>query len=89
MDAFGDNDQELDEGTHGKRAEVYGVPGNGIEVDSDVNDDPNREQQLDDSFQSWYNNIEYWVRQKKDITQVPGENVFDAAIQMEDGSKEE
>ncbi len=49
-----------------------------LEVDSDVNEDRSREQQLDDSFQDWYRNIGNWVQQKDDITQVPKANVFDA-----------
>lgn len=55
----------------------------GLEVDSDVNEDRNREQQLDDSFQYWYRNVGYWVQQKEAITQVPKENVFDAAADMD------
>ncbi len=55
----------------------------GLEVDSDVNEDRNREQQLDDSFQYWYRNVGYWVQQKEAITQVPKENVFDAAAEMD------
>ncbi|WP_261303110.1 hypothetical protein [Paenibacillus andongensis] len=55
----------------------------GLEVDSDVNEDRNREQQLDDSFQYWYRNVGYWVQQKENITQVPKENVFDAAAEMD------
>ncbi|WP_217282746.1 hypothetical protein [Paenibacillus alginolyticus] len=57
--------------------------GEGLEVDSDVNEDRNREQQLDDSFQYWYRNVGYWVQQKEDMTQVPKENVFDAAADMD------
>jgi hypothetical protein len=60
-----------------------GFLGEEIEVDSDVNEDRNREQQLDDSFQYWYRNVGYWVQQKEDITQVPQENVFDAAVEMD------
>ncbi|KRE49064.1 hypothetical protein ASG81_05390 [Paenibacillus sp. Soil522] len=55
-----------------------------LEVDSDVNEDRNREQQLDDSFQDWYRNIGYWVQQKDDITQVPKANVFDAFPDLDD-----
>lgn len=60
-----------------------GLLGEEIEVDSDVNEDHNREQQLDDSFQYWYRNVGYWVQQKEDITQVPKANVFDAAVEMD------
>lgn len=55
----------------------------GLEVDSDVNEDRNREQQLDDSFQYWYRNVGYWVQQKENMTQVPKENVFDVAADMD------
>ncbi|CAH1232708.1 hypothetical protein PAECIP111891_07075 [Paenibacillus allorhizoplanae] len=61
-----------------------GVLGEEIEVDSDVNEDRNREQQLDASFQDWYRNIGYWVQQKEDMTQVPKANVFDAAAGMDE-----
>jgi hypothetical protein len=54
-----------------------------IEVDSDVNEDRNREQQLDASFQDWYRNIGYWVQQKEDMTQIPKANVFEAAADMD------
>lgn len=54
-----------------------------MEVDSNVNEDRGREQQLDTSFQFWYRNIEYWVKQKEDMTQVPKENVFDAAANID------
>ena len=57
--------------------------GEKIEVDSDVNEDRNREQQLDASFQDWYRNIGYWVQQKEDITQIPKANVFEAAANMD------
>ncbi|MBD0384439.1 hypothetical protein ICC18_30830 [Paenibacillus sp. WST5] len=56
-----------------------GILGKELEVDSDVNEDRNREQQLDASFQDWYRNIGYWVQQKEDMTQVPKASVFDAA----------
>ncbi|KPV55635.1 hypothetical protein QJ48_32230 [Paenibacillus sp. A3] len=60
-----------------------------LEVDSDVNDDPNREALLDQSFQSFYENIKRQVRAKEDITNVPGESVFDAAIGMDEEPEEE
>jgi len=55
----------------------YGVKGDEIEVDSDVNEDRNREKQLDNSFEAWYGNIEDQVKKKLDLTNVPQENVFD------------
>jgi hypothetical protein len=54
-----------------------------MEVDSDVNDDRKREQQLDESFEDWLDNIENQVRQKEDMTNVPHENVFDVAENMD------
>ncbi|WP_054024471.1 hypothetical protein [Bacillus sp. FJAT-28004] len=73
MDTFNDTEDRKD----GVNKDVYGVLREETEVDSDVNEDRNREQQLDDSFQEWYRNIEYWVQQKDDLTQVPKSNVFD------------
>ncbi|MFB0843474.1 hypothetical protein [Paenibacillus oleatilyticus] len=59
-----------------------------LEVDSDVNNDPNREALLDQSFQSFYENIKQQVRAKEDITNVPGESAFDAAIGMDEVTEE-
>jgi len=62
----------------------YGVLGNKIEFDSDVNEDRNREEQLDDSFEAWYENINYQVKQKLDLTSVPQDSVFDSAVGMDE-----
>lgn len=86
MASFDDMEQELDRQNDGKTADVYGVLGKEMEVDSDVNEDRNRERQLDASFEDWYRNIGYWVQQKNDLTRVPHDNVFDA---MEDFDAEE
>ncbi|MFD0697543.1 hypothetical protein ACFQZT_26045 [Paenibacillus sp. GCM10027628] len=59
------------------------VLGEKMEVDSDVNEDDNRERQLDDSFADWYRNVGYWVQQKEELTQVPKANVFEAASEMD------
>ncbi|WP_281937451.1 hypothetical protein [Paenibacillus tyrfis] len=59
-----------------------------LEVDSDVNNDPNREALLDQSFQSFYENIKQQVRAKEDITNVPGESVFDAAVRLDEVTEE-
>jgi len=64
--------------------DYYAVLREELEVDSDVNEDRNREQQLDDSFQDWYRNIGYWMQQKDDITQVPKANDFDAFPDIDD-----
>ncbi|MDF2717535.1 MAG: hypothetical protein K0R28_4460, partial [Paenibacillus sp.] len=48
MDAFDDIDVEL---KGGKDANLFGA----MEADSDVNDDGNREKELDESFGSWVN----------------------------------
>lgn len=62
----------------------YGVLGSKIEVDSDVNEDRNREEQLDDSFEAWYGNIGDQVKRKLDLTNVPQANVFDSAVDLEE-----
>jgi hypothetical protein len=56
---------------------------NAMEVDSDVNEDPKRELQLDDSFEDWYRSIGQTVKLKEDMVQVPGENVFEEADEIE------
>ncbi|MFD1774860.1 hypothetical protein [Paenibacillus rhizophilus] len=66
----------------------YGVKGKKIEVDSDVNEDRNREEQLDDSFEAWYGNINYQVKQKLDLTRVPQDSVFDSAVGMDEDPPE-
>lgn len=72
--------------THPK--DDYGVLGKKIEVDSDVNEDRNREEQLDDSFEAWYGNINYQVKQRLDLTRVPQDSVFDSAIGMDEDPSE-
>lgn len=62
----------------------YGVLGNEMEVDSDVNEDRNREEQVDDSFEAWYENINDQVKRKLDLTNVPQDNVFDSAVGMDE-----
>ncbi|TDF92992.1 hypothetical protein [Paenibacillus piri] len=62
----------------------YGVLGNKIEADSDVNEDRSREEQLDDSFEAWYGNIGDQVRQKLDLTNVPQASVFDSAVETDE-----
>ncbi|WP_079913130.1 hypothetical protein [Paenibacillus sp. 32352] len=62
----------------------YGVFGNKIEADSDVNEDRHREAQLDDSFEAWYENIGDQVKQKLDLTNVPQDNVFEAATDLDE-----
>ncbi|WP_373229860.1 hypothetical protein [Cohnella sp.] len=56
------------------------------EMDSDVNEDRNREWQLDQSFEEWYAQMEDQFQQQEGITRVPTQNVFEAAEQMDDGS---
>ncbi|MDD9268464.1 hypothetical protein ACFPES_15590 [Paenibacillus sp. GCM10023248] len=55
-----------------------------VEVDSDANEDRNREEQLDDSFEAWYENIGDQVKQKLDLTNVPQDNVFDSAVDLDE-----
>jgi hypothetical protein len=53
MDELGDQERVRSKIDSEFRADVYGVIGDEAEVDSDVNEDRNREQQLDESFQDW------------------------------------
>jgi hypothetical protein len=62
----------------------YGVLGNEMEVDSDVNEDRNREEQIDDSFEAWYGNINDQVKRKLDLTNVPQDSVFDSAVDLDE-----
>ncbi|WP_223068657.1 hypothetical protein [Paenibacillus caui] len=75
MNAFDDNGR-------GRNKEEGSLTGE-MEVDSDVYEDQNREKQLDDSFEDWYRNIGHWVEQKEDMTQVPKDNVFEAATELD------
>lgn len=72
MDAFEDIDMELKGGENGKDANFYGVPQVMMEVDSDVNDDGNREKELDESFGSWVNDNDRISQTLKDMLR-PGE----------------
>jgi len=51
------------------------------EVDSDVNEDWNRERQLDQSFEEWYAQMKKQILQQEKITRVPIENAFEAAVE--------
>lgn len=84
MKTRGDHDQEREraEGILEQKGTGNGMLGQGMEVDSDVNEDRNRENLLDASFEAWYENIEHWVRQKNEMTRVPEESVFEAAEDM-------
>ncbi|MNP48012.1 hypothetical protein D3C76_1421020 [compost metagenome] len=62
----------------------YGLCKREIEVDSDINEDPNREDLLDDSFEAWYSNIKETVRRKLELTNVPKESVFDATVSLDE-----
>lgn len=53
------------------------------EMDSDVNEDLNREQQLDRSFEVWYKQMENQIHQQEGITRVPDENVFETAEDLD------
>ncbi len=54
-----------------------------IELDSDKNEDPNREWQLDQSFEEWYSSIEDQVLRQQELTRVPQESVFDVVADDE------
>ncbi|MDR9854913.1 hypothetical protein RJP21_14965 [Paenibacillus sp. VCA1] len=49
-----------------------------------MNEDRNREEQLDDSFEAWYGNINDQVKQKLDLTSVPQDSVLDSAVAMDE-----
>ena len=66
------------------RYDEFGELGSTFEVDSDVNEDPKREKQLDASFEAWYENIGDQVKRKVDLTDVPQENVLDAAENLDE-----
>lgn len=87
MDTYDENDRHFDR--IDIRENISDIPDQDMEVDSDVNDDPGRELQLDASFQDWYRNIGYWVRQKEDMTQVPQSDVFEAAAEIDEEVDEE
>jgi hypothetical protein len=53
------------------------------EIDSDANQDRNREQQLDESFEAWYEQMENQIHQQEGITRVADRNVFEAADDMD------
>lgn len=72
MDAFDDIDMEPKGGENGKDANFYGVPHVMMEVDSDVNDDGNREKELDESFGSWVDDNDRISQTLKDTLR-PGE----------------
>ncbi|WP_215161064.1 hypothetical protein [Paenibacillus sp. ISL-20] len=49
-----------------------------------MNEDLNREEQLDGSFEAWYGSINYQVKLKLDLTKVPQDSVFDSAVGMDE-----
>lgn len=56
-----------------------------MEFDSDAREDRDQEAQLDRSFDDWMtSNIGAQARLQLDITDVPDENVIDAADAMDD-----
>lgn len=64
--------------------DYYGVTSDMRELDSDVNEDANREALLDESLQQFYEQTKRQVRQKHELTNVPGPSVFDAAIGLDE-----
>ncbi|GIP35174.1 hypothetical protein [Paenibacillus sp. J2TS4] len=83
MNVGNDSNQNQERTEHCGEDRLLELDREGMEVDSDVNEDSNREHLLDASFKAWYQNIDYWVKQKDQITQVPGESVFDAAVDID------
>jgi hypothetical protein len=67
--------------------DVYGLSKRELEVDSDINEDPNREDLLDGSFEDWYGNIKETVKRKLELTNVPEENVFETAISLDEDQR--
>lgn len=57
-------------------------------MDSDVNEDSNRERQLDESYDEWYAQMEKQINQQEEITRVPSQNVFEAAEGMDESELE-
>lgn len=55
-----------------------------IEVDSDVNEDADREVQLDESFEAWYRTMDQQIRQKDELTNIPAENVYESTEERSD-----
>lgn len=54
------------------------------ETDSDRNEDPGREALLDSSFNEWINqSIDFQTSQQETLVQVPHDNVFDTAEDMD------
>lgn len=57
-----------------------------MELDSDAREDRNQEAQLDQSFNSWLaTNIGEQAKLQLDRTDVPDENVIDAADAIDEG----
>ncbi|HZG85637.1 hypothetical protein [Paenibacillus sp.] len=56
----------------------------GMEMDSDANEDPKREKQLDDAFGAWYEMIDDQVKRKLELTNVPEGSGFDAAAGLDE-----
>ncbi len=57
------------------------------ETDFDVNEDIGRERQLDDSFDTWYNQMEVQSKQADEIIRVPQSNAFEAATDLDEGER--
>lgn len=82
-----DSMNNMDSGEQNDWMEEKELLNDRFEVDSDTNEDAKRELQLDASFQDFYRNIEFWVKQQEEITKVPKENVFDTAFNMDEDEK--
>ncbi|MBB6677140.1 hypothetical protein H4Q31_07350 [Cohnella lubricantis] len=56
-----------------------------LEFDSDRNEDPGREAQLDQSYDEWYRAMKKQIREAEEMTKVPwSENVYAADEELED-----
>lgn len=84
------SDQAKDERPSGLEDsdDLYGTL-NIMEVDSDVNEDRNREALLDQSLDDFCESVERGIREKEAMTNVPAPSVFDVAVELDEVPEEE
>ncbi|WP_313999819.1 hypothetical protein [uncultured Paenibacillus sp.] len=54
------------------------------DIDSDAREDDGQERLLDESFDNWYESIGRAVARQERLVSVPKQNVFDAAVEVEE-----
>jgi hypothetical protein len=74
MEGSEDINRELSEENQGDKADFYGIIQNTLEVDSDVNEDRNRELQLDDAFMDWLKTNGHIKKEIKDAVHLDEES---------------